>query len=228
MLEIGYRLAVFDLPIRGKSNTPGGIRTPNLWLRSRAGHKSKWLRKPWKTSGYYTICPFKATAAKLCGTLRESAGFDANANTVFAITDGANHLYTLTIPFGAFPNTPTLVSSGASALQISVGTDTAGANEVWFTDGTNTVWRLDQGNFTMTTATATQIAASQGQVFLLDKSHPDPGGDRCGRGNQHGRLRHGDLLDRRVQRRLLPRRHQSDLDVHGRGVSRTPAPSARG
>jgi autotransporter-associated beta strand protein len=99
------------------------------------------------------------------------AGFNTNGDTLFAITDGANHLYTLTIPFGAFPSTPTFVFSGASALQISVGTDAGGTNEVWFTDGNNTVWRLDQGNFTQTTATATQIAASQGQVFLLDKNH---------------------------------------------------------
>jgi hypothetical protein len=106
-----------------------------------------------------------AFATKLVG------GFDANGNSMFAILDGANHLYTLAIPNGSFPTTPTFVSSGASALQVSVGVDAGGTNEVWFTDGTNTVWRLDQGNFTQTTATATQIAAAQGQVFLLDKSH---------------------------------------------------------
>jgi hypothetical protein len=76
--------------------------------------------------------------------------------------DGNHRLWLYNGFTNAFTNT------GGFALTFSAGLDAQGNPEVWFTDGSNQLWRWDNGVFTNTGGYATRISAGSGFVAFTD------------------------------------------------------------
>jgi hypothetical protein len=103
-----------------------------------------------------TATPTGAFATRLAG------GGVGSSN--FAFTAGDNQLFTL-------DGTGTVTNTGAFATRLAVGRDNVGNTEIWYTDGSNRVWRFDNGANVATGAFATALQGSQGLAYALDGNH---------------------------------------------------------
>jgi hypothetical protein len=116
--------------------------TDVLWIRDNTNAVWRYEQGSWFFTGGY-LTTIRAGRGEVFGL--------DSANAIWVFNDFSGWSFT-----------------NGYGIDLSVGVDASGQDELWIRDGNNGVWRYQQGSWTFTGGHLTSIRAGQGEVFGQD------------------------------------------------------------